>query len=128
MALRQITLEDFLSYNLEWHPAMEDTTDQLHWAEDDEANITGATLFYSLWDSAISSLHEKMKQIAQQYKAKNVIYNSTLFNSRSDIIVTEINDETNKFFTRNALEEARLLENQLDLKDFNDIKTWLEKY
>lgn len=69
-----------------------------------------------------------MKQIAQQYKAKNVIYNSTLFNSRSDIIVTEINDETNKFFTRNALEEARLLENQLDLKDFNDIKTWLEKY
>lgn len=69
-----------------------------------------------------------MKQIAQQYKAKKVIYNSTLFNSRSDIIVTEINDETNKFFTRNALEEARLLENQLDLKDFNDIKTWLEKY
>ena len=35
---------------------------------------------------------------------------------------------TTSFFTRDAVKEAKLIENQLDLKDFNDIKNWLEKY
>lgn len=32
---------------------------------------------------------------------------------------------TTSFFTKDAQEEAKLIENQLDLKDFNDIKSWL---
>lgn len=35
---------------------------------------------------------------------------------------------TTSFFTRDAQETAKKIENQLDLKDFNDIKNWLEKY
>ncbi|RZJ90598.1 MAG: restriction endonuclease, partial [Chryseobacterium sp.] len=35
---------------------------------------------------------------------------------------------TTSFFTKDALEEAKRIENQLELKDFNDIQAWLEKY
>ena len=36
---------------------------------------------------------------------------------------------TTSFFTKDAQEEAKLIENQLDLKDYNDIKIWLsDKY
>ncbi|MBL7706772.1 MAG: restriction endonuclease [Taibaiella sp.] len=35
---------------------------------------------------------------------------------------------TTGFFTKDAVEEARLIENQLDLKDFNDIREWLKDY
>ena len=34
---------------------------------------------------------------------------------------------TTSFFTKDAQREAKLIENQLDLKDYNDIKTWLEE-
>jgi HJR/Mrr/RecB family endonuclease len=35
---------------------------------------------------------------------------------------------TTSFFTQDAIKEAKNFENQLDLKDFNDLKTWLQKY
>lgn len=35
---------------------------------------------------------------------------------------------TTSFFTRDAVELARKMENQMDLKDFNSIKEWLKKY
>ena len=35
---------------------------------------------------------------------------------------------TTSYFTKDAIKEARSLENQLDLKDFNSIKEWLKKY
>ncbi len=35
---------------------------------------------------------------------------------------------TTSFFTRDAVEMAREMENQMDLKDFNSIKEWLKKY
>ncbi|UUW08296.1 restriction endonuclease [Flavobacterium plurextorum] len=35
---------------------------------------------------------------------------------------------TTGYFTKDAIETAKQIENQLDLKDFSDIKTWLEKY
>ncbi len=35
---------------------------------------------------------------------------------------------TTGFFTKDAVKEAKIFENQLDLKDFNDIKTWLQDY
>lgn len=35
---------------------------------------------------------------------------------------------TTSFFTRDAIEEAKRIENQLDLKDFNDLKGWLDVY
>jgi hypothetical protein len=35
---------------------------------------------------------------------------------------------TTSFFTKDAKETAKKIENQLDLKDFDDIKAWLQKY
>ncbi|GAB2613560.1 restriction endonuclease [Belliella aquatica] len=35
---------------------------------------------------------------------------------------------TTSFFTKDAVKEAKTFENQLDLKDFNDIKKWLQDY
>lgn len=35
---------------------------------------------------------------------------------------------TTSFFTKDAIKEAKTFENQLDLKDFNDIKKWLQEY
>ncbi|MEN5379088.1 restriction endonuclease [Sphingobacterium kitahiroshimense] len=35
---------------------------------------------------------------------------------------------TTSFFTKDAMEEAKLIENQLQLRDFNNIKDWLDKY
>lgn len=35
---------------------------------------------------------------------------------------------TTSFFTKDAKEVAKKIENQLDLKDFNDIKNWLKRY
>lgn len=35
---------------------------------------------------------------------------------------------TTSFFSKDARKESSTVENQLDLKDFNDIKGWLEKY
>lgn len=35
---------------------------------------------------------------------------------------------TTSFFTKDAIKEAKSFENQLDLKDFNDIKLWLQDY
>lgn len=35
---------------------------------------------------------------------------------------------TTSFFTKDAKEEANIFENQLDLKDYSDLKTWLQKY
>lgn len=35
---------------------------------------------------------------------------------------------TTSFYTKDAVAEAKKLENQLDLKDFNDIKEWLKEY
>lgn len=35
---------------------------------------------------------------------------------------------TTSFFSNDAIKEAKMMENQLDLKDFNDLKTWLQRY
>lgn len=35
---------------------------------------------------------------------------------------------TTGFFSKDAVKEAAMVENQLDLKDFNDLKDWLQKY
>lgn len=35
---------------------------------------------------------------------------------------------TTSFFSSDAVKEAEIMENQLDLKDFNDIKGWLQRY
>lgn len=35
---------------------------------------------------------------------------------------------TTSFFSNDAIKEAEKMENQLDLKDFNDIKGWLQRY
>jgi HJR/Mrr/RecB family endonuclease len=43
-------------------------------------------------------------------------------NATKSIIVTT------SFFSRDAIKEAEKMENQLDLKDFTDIKAWLQRY
>ena len=35
---------------------------------------------------------------------------------------------TTGFFSKDAVKEAKMAENHLDLKDFNDLKYWLQKY
>ncbi|MGC4076403.1 MAG: restriction endonuclease [Rubrivivax sp.] len=35
---------------------------------------------------------------------------------------------TTSFFSNDAIKEAQMMENQLDLKDFNDLKLWLQRY
>ncbi len=35
---------------------------------------------------------------------------------------------TTSFFTKDAIEEAKIIENQIDLKNFNNLKDWLEMY
>lgn len=35
---------------------------------------------------------------------------------------------TTSFFSQDAIKEAQMMENQLDLKDFNDLKNWLQRY
>lgn len=35
---------------------------------------------------------------------------------------------TTSFFSKDAIKEAELMESQLDLKDFTDIKEWLQRY
>lgn len=35
---------------------------------------------------------------------------------------------TTSYFSRDAIREAQMVKNQLDLKDFDDLKTWLSKY
>ena len=35
---------------------------------------------------------------------------------------------TTSFFSKDAEKEAKLVENELDLKNFNDIKDWLKAY
>ena len=35
---------------------------------------------------------------------------------------------TTSFFTKNAQEEAKIMENDLDLRDYENIKEWLNEY
>ena len=35
---------------------------------------------------------------------------------------------TTSFFSKDAIKEAEAMESQLDLKDFTDIKAWLQRY
>ncbi len=35
---------------------------------------------------------------------------------------------TTSFFSNDAIKEASMVQNQLDLKDFNDLKDWLKRY
>lgn len=35
---------------------------------------------------------------------------------------------TTSFFSNDAIKEAQMMENQLDLKNFNDLKSWLQRY
>lgn len=252
MAVKSITLADFLNYNLEWHPFMENQQDHSYWLADDEANLIGSVLFHDRdqWgyvilsleedniyrgnvgmafieteQKAIYSLNEKMQEIATKGRIEKKIYNSNVFDTKSTIVIKDMDHEikrffkkypnrlyemhprrfeeliasiisdlgyhvtltnasrdggrdiiasinntvtnflayveckryardhkigvgiireiagvhhirkpsksiivTTSFFTKNALEDAKNIENQLELKDFNDIQAWLEKY
>lgn len=253
MALKRISEDTFNDYNFTKSPSLIGLAREEHWFSDDAENLLGTVLIDLIdkdWsivimaleedgeyrftdgevsiddeDEAIDRLKTKMSAIAKAGKIEKELYSSTLFDSKSPIIVTDINEEikkffkkypqrlydlnprkfeeliasiledlgftveltqatrdggrdiiasirnsvtnflayveckryapdnkidvgiirqvqgvqythrpsksiivTTSFFTRDAVKEAKLIENQLDLKDFNDIKNWLEKY
>ncbi|PRD56747.1 restriction endonuclease [Sphingobacterium gobiense] len=253
MALKRISEDTFNDYNFTKTPSLIGLVREEHWFSDDAENLLGTVLIDLIdkdWsivimaleedgeyrftdgevsieeeDEAIDRLKTKMSAIAKAGKIEKELYSSTLFDSKSPIIVTDINEEikkffkkypqrlydlnprkfeeliasiledlgftveltratrdggrdiiasirnsltnflayveckryapdnkidvgiirqvqgvqythrpsksiivTTSFFTRDAVKEAKFIENQLDLKDFNDIKNWLEKY
>lgn len=253
MALKEISQLEFENYNFIKHPTLIGIAEEIRWFSADEANIIGTILIDKIdkdWsyvimakeedgqyrftdgkvsidseDLAITELVDKMRAFAKNNKIEKELYNSTLFDIKSTIIITDINDEikkffkkypqklydinprkfeelvasiladlgfdvqltqatrdggrdiianiknavtdflayieckryspentigvgiirqvsgvhylrkpsksiivTTSFFTKDAKEEAKLIENQLELKDFDNIKNWLERY
>ncbi|HGS4803836.1 TPA: restriction endonuclease [Vibrio parahaemolyticus] len=71
--------------------------------------------------------HIECKKYAQDNKVgvgiiREVMGVHNLRQATKSIIVTT------GFFSRDAIKEAEMAKNHLDLKDFNDLKSWLQKY
>lgn len=126
MALRSISQNTFEDYNVVKYPT--GVAKEEHWYADDEANILGIILrdnFDKDWgfvilsldenkeyglsdvdasieteDEAINILTSKMVEIAKTGKIEKELYNSTLFDKTSNIIVTDINEEIKKYFKK----------------------------
>lgn len=126
MALQSISQEKFDSYNVTKYPT--GVAKEEYWYSDDEANILGIILRdnfdkdwgyvilaldetkeYSVSDveasietdeEAINTLTSKMREISKTGKIEKDIYNSTLFDKTSNIIISDINEEIKKFFKK----------------------------
>lgn len=71
----------------------------------------------------MSNVKNMMKKIKVDVGIiREVIGVHTLREPEKSIIITTI------FFTKDAIQEAKLFKNQLELKDYNDLKNLLEKY
>jgi len=126
MAIQSISQEAFDNYNVIKYPTGVAT--EVQWFADDEANILGIILqdnFDRDWsyvilsldhnkeyilsdvdasietmNKAINILISKMINIAKTGKIEKDIYNSTLFDKASEIIITDINEEVKKYFRK----------------------------
>lgn len=128
MAFKEISQDKFDSYNFTKEGALIGIATEKYWYANDEANIIGTVLLDNIdndWsyvimaleddgeyrfidgnvsietnEEAIEKLSLKMKDIARIDKVENDLYASTLFDYKSPIIVTDINDEIKKFFKK----------------------------
>ena len=128
MALKEISQEKFEEYNFTRHPALIGIAEEVRWFSEDDANIIGTTLIdkidndwsyvimakdadgeYRFTDGKVSinseelasnELMDKMRVFAKNDKIEKELYNSTLFDTKSPIIITDINDEIKKFFKK----------------------------
>lgn len=128
MALKEISQKEFEKYNFTKHPTLIGIAEETRWFSEDEANIIGTILIdkidkdwsyvimakeddgeYRFADGKVSidsedlvseELLDKMGVYAKNDKIEKELYNSTLFDTKSSIIVTDINDEIKKFFKK----------------------------
>ena len=128
MALKTISEDNFNNYNFIKSPSFIGLATEQYWFSDDDANLIGTVLIDNIdkdWsivimaleedgqyrftdgevsiddeDDAIARLITKMSAIAKEGKIEKELYNSTLFNAKAPIIVTNINEEIKKFFKK----------------------------
>jgi len=128
MALQRISEEAFNKYNFIKHPSLIGIATEKHWFSDDESKIIGTVLNDNIdkdWsyvimaleedrvyrfsegdvsieteDLAISKLTTRLTSISKTGKIEKQLYSSTLFDSKSSIIVTNIDDEIKKYFKK----------------------------
>lgn len=128
MALKQISEEKFNKYNFNKSPTLIGIATEISWYSDDQENILGAILIDNIdkdWSYVIMSLEEdeeyrfsdgevsldskdeatlkltkKMSEIGKAGKIEKDLYNSTLFDKKSTIIVNDISEEIKKFFKK----------------------------
>ncbi len=128
MALRRISEIEFEGYNFIKSPTLIGLVEEKFWFADDEANIISTVLLdlidkdwsYMLMaldedgmyrpeefavslttaEEATAKVQDKMKEIAKTGKINKDIYNSTLFDKKSPIIINSIDDEVKKFFKK----------------------------
>lgn len=127
MALRQITLEEFEKYNTKREQIFP-FAEEKKWYSEDDVNIIGTLLFDKIdldWsyviiakeedgvyrasdvevsiesqDLADRKLVEKMHSISKNGKIEKELYNSTLFDPNSAVIITDINEEIKKYLKK----------------------------
>lgn len=128
MALKQISEEKFNKYNFNKSPVLIGIATEISWYSDDEDNILGTVLIDNIdkdWSYVIMSLEEdgeyrfsdgevsivseekatlkltkKMYEIGKAGKIEKDLYKSTLFDTKSTIIVNDISEEIKKFFKK----------------------------
>jgi HJR/Mrr/RecB family endonuclease len=128
MSLRKITEQEFDRYNFTRLPSLIGLVREKFWYADDEANIIATVLLDLIdkdWSYMIMILEEdgayrpaefavsmesdekaietattKMREIADIGKIEKNIYNSTLFDNKSKIVITDINEEIKKYFKK----------------------------
>jgi HJR/Mrr/RecB family endonuclease len=128
MSLKEISLNKFEKYNHRSDPFANVIGEQRFWFADDDVNLIGTVILdkidndwshvimaldedgqYRFTDGgvsddtshqAIEKLTQKMNEYADQGKIESDLYSSTLFDPKSPIVITDINDEIKKYFRK----------------------------
>lgn len=125
MAIQEINQRKFDSYNFKSYPNFLAT--EKYWFADDDQKIIGTVLLDKIdndWSyvimileedgeyrfshaevsmaegEAIMKVRKRMKEIAQQGKIEENLFSSTLFDPKSTVIITDIDEEIKKFFKK----------------------------
>lgn len=128
MAFREISLEKFEEYNFTRQPNLIGLVREEYWYSEDEAGVIGTVLLDNIdkdWSfvimakeddgeyraidmgvshasetEAIDTISQKILKIAADHKAESSLYESTLFNPQSTVIISNIDDEVKRFFNK----------------------------
>jgi restriction endonuclease Mrr len=128
MGLREINKEEFENYNFIKEGFLTGIATEKYWCANDEVNVIGTVLLDNIdkdWsyvimaleeddqyrftdgqvsieskEKAISLLSSKMKIIADEGKIEKDLFESTLFEPKSSIVISQIDDEIKKFFKK----------------------------